>query len=104
MCAGGDIVTAREDVLTGDGTASAALWRDEYSLNALIAGYPRPYVATMDGFVLGGGVGISAHGSHRVLTERPRIGMPETRIGFLPNVGGTWLLGHAPGGLGTYMA
>ncbi len=104
LCAGGDIVSLHADARAGGGAAAAAFWSDEYRLNAAIARYPKPYVAVMDGIVLGGGVGISAHGSHRVVTERSRIGMPETGIGFLPDVGGTWLLSHAPGELGTHLA
>jgi enoyl-CoA hydratase len=103
LCAGGDIVSIYRDA-RGDGTATAAFWRDEYALNALIAAYPKPYVALMDGIVLGGGVGISAHGSERIVTERTRIGMPEVGIGFAPDVGGTWLLSRAPGELGTHVA
>lgn len=103
LCAGGDIVAIYRDAVEG-GTRSEDFWRDEYRLNALIASYPKPYVALMDGLVLGGGLGVSAHASHRVVTERTRMGMPETAIGFVPDVGGTWLLAHAPGELGTYVA
>lgn len=103
LCAGGDIVSIHRDAVTG-GRGTETFWFDEYHLNALIASYPKPYIALMDGIVLGGGVGVSAHGSHRVVTERTRIGMPETGIGFVPDVGGTWLLSRAPGELGTYMA
>ncbi|MFJ7299887.1 enoyl-CoA hydratase/isomerase family protein [Streptomyces sp. NPDC099088] len=104
LCAGGDIRVVHDDARDGDGTASAAFWRDEYHLNARIARYPKPYVAVMDGIVMGGGVGISAHGSVRIVTERSRIAMPETGIGFVPDVGGTYLLAHAPGELGTHLA
>ncbi|MFE2375266.1 enoyl-CoA hydratase/isomerase family protein [Streptomyces sp. NPDC059398] len=103
LCAGGDIRSIYEDARTG-GTASAAFWRDEYRLNARIARYPKPYVAVMDGIVMGGGVGVSAHGSVRIVTERSRIAMPETGIGFVPDVGGTHLLALAPGELGTHLA
>jgi enoyl-CoA hydratase len=103
LCAGGDIVAIYDDARTG-GTATEDFWRDEYHLNAFIASYPKPYVALMDGLVLGGGVGLSAHASHRVVTDRTRIGMPEVGIGFVPDVGGTWLLSHAPGELGTHLA
>ncbi|CAM3509528.1 enoyl-CoA hydratase/isomerase family protein [Nocardioides zeicaulis] len=103
LCAGGDIVAIYDDARTG-GTATENFWRDEYHLNAFIASYPKPYVALMDGLVLGGGVGLSAHASHRVVTDRTRIGMPEVGIGFLPDVGGTWLLSNAPGELGTKLA
>ena len=103
LCAGGDIRAIHEDARTG-GTASAGFWRDEYRLNALIARYPKPYVALMDGIVMGGGVGVSAHGSVRIVTERSKVAMPETGIGFVPDVGGTYLLTLAPGELGTHLA
>ena len=103
LCAGGDIVAIHRDALAG-GEETARFWADEYRLNAMIARYPKPYVAVMDGVVLGGGVGVSAHASHRVVTERTRLGMPETGIGFVPDVGGTHLLAKAPGELGTHVA
>ena len=86
------------------GDATAGFWADEYRLNLLISEYPKPYVAFMDGLVLGGGVGISAHGSVRIVTERTRMGMPETTIGFVPDVGGTLLLSRSPGESGTHAA
>ncbi|WP_425860545.1 enoyl-CoA hydratase/isomerase family protein [Arthrobacter sp. TWP1-1] len=101
LCAGGDIVSIYHDARTG-GNSSEQFWRDEYHLNARIHRYPKPIVTLMDGVVLGGGVGISAHASHRIVTERSRIGMPETGIGFVPDVGGTYLLAQAPGELGTH--
>ncbi|MFJ5780204.1 enoyl-CoA hydratase/isomerase family protein [Streptomyces sp. NPDC093094] len=104
LCAGGDIRAIHDDARDGDGTASAAFWRDEYRLNARIARYAKPYVAVMDGIVMGGGVGVSAHGSVRIVTDRSRIAMPETAIGFVPDVGGTHLLARAPGELGTHLA
>ncbi|NKX55874.1 enoyl-CoA hydratase/isomerase family protein [Arthrobacter mobilis] len=103
LCAGGDIVAIYRDALA-QGEATARFWADEYRLNAMIARYPKPYVAVMDGVVLGGGVGVSAHASLRVVTERTKVGMPETGIGFVPDVGGTWLLSRAPGELGTHVA
>ncbi|MEE4492971.1 enoyl-CoA hydratase/isomerase family protein [Streptomyces sp. BE230] len=103
LCAGGDIRSIRDDALAG-GRTSLDFWRDEYRLNARIARFPKPYVALMDGIVMGGGVGVSAHGSLRIVTERSRIAMPETGIGFVPDVGGTYLLGAAPGELGTHLA
>lgn len=103
LCAGGDIRAIHDDAKAGGG-ASAAFWRDEYRLNARIARYPKPYVALMDGIVMGGGVGVSAHGSVRVVTERSRVAMPETGIGFVPDVGGTHLLARAPGLVGTHLA
>ncbi|MCU1549971.1 MAG: 3-hydroxyisobutyryl-CoA hydrolase [Glaciihabitans sp.] len=102
LCAGGDIVALYRQVLAG-GEDAALFWAHEYALNAQIARYPKPYVALMDGTVFGGGVGVSAHGSVRVVTERTKIGMPEVGIGFVPDVGGTWLLSRAPGELGTHV-
>jgi len=102
LCAGGDIVAVHREILAG-GSANADLWRAEYELNAMIHRYPKHYVAIQDGLVLGGGIGISAHGSIRVVTETSQLGMPETAIGFVPDVGGTWLLGRAPGELGTHL-
>ncbi|MFF5979247.1 enoyl-CoA hydratase/isomerase family protein [Streptomyces olindensis] len=104
LCAGGDIRAIHDDARDGDGSASRAFWRDEYRLNARIARYPKPYLAVMDGIVMGGGVGVSAHGSVRVVTERSRVAMPETGIGFVPDVGGTHLLARAPGECGTHLA
>lgn len=103
LCAGGDIVAIYRDILQG-GNGTAGFWQTEYRVNSLIARYPKPYVALMDGLVLGGGVGISAHGNVRVVTERTRMGMPETTIGFAPDVGGTFLLSRAPGQTGTHAA
>ncbi|MFI6638093.1 enoyl-CoA hydratase/isomerase family protein [Streptomyces sp. NPDC050504] len=103
LCAGGDIRAIHDDARAG-GTASAAFWRDEYRLNARVARYPKPYVAVMDGIVMGGGVGVSAHGGVRIVTERSKVAMPETGIGFVPDVGGTHLLSRAPGELGTHLA
>jgi enoyl-CoA hydratase len=103
LCAGGDLQGMYRDAR--DGTlGSVDFWRQEYDLDHTIATYAKPVVALMDGIVLGGGVGISAHASHRVVTERTSIGMPETRIGFVPDVGGPWLLSRAPGELGTHLA
>ncbi|MEU5420955.1 enoyl-CoA hydratase/isomerase family protein [Streptomyces sp. NPDC001407] len=105
LCAGGDIRFIHDDARAGGGAmATRAFWRDEYRLNARIAAFPKPYVALMDGLVMGGGVGVSAHGGVRVVTERSAIAMPETGIGFAPDVGGTFLLSRAPGELGTHLA
>lgn len=101
LCAGGDIVSLYR-AIRGDVQYAATFWAHEYALNLAIAEYPKPYVAIMDGVVLGGGVGVSAHGSVRVVTERTRVGMPEVGIGFVPDVGGTYLLSRAPGELGTH--
>ncbi|HWO66896.1 MAG TPA: 3-hydroxyisobutyryl-CoA hydrolase, partial [Umezawaea sp.] len=103
LCAGGDIRGFHADASTGT-TASLDFWRDEYALDAHIARYAKPYVAIMDGIVMGGGVGVSAHGGVRVVTERTRLAMPEVGIGLVPDVGGTFLLSRAPGELGTHLA
>jgi enoyl-CoA hydratase len=102
LCAGGDIVAIYTAVRSGRDDA-LRFWADEYELDAAIARYPKPFVALMDGLVLGGGIGLSAHGGIRVVTERTRIGMPEVSIGFFPDVGGTYLLSHAPGKVGTHL-
>jgi enoyl-CoA hydratase len=101
LCAGGDIRALYESSQV-NGDLGKILWREEYVLNARIAGLPKPYVAFMDGIVMGGGVGLSAHGAHRVVTERTKLAMPEVSLGFFPDVGGTWLLSHSPGEIGTY--
>jgi enoyl-CoA hydratase len=101
LCAGGDIRTLYESSKVG-GDLGKILWREEYLLNARIAKFPKPYVAFMDGIVMGGGVGLSAHGRHRVVTDRTRLAMPEVGLGFFPDVGGTWLLARSPGEIGTY--
>lgn len=101
LCAGGDIRALWESAQVA-GDLGKVLWREEYILNARIAKLAKPYVAFMDGIVMGGGVGLSAHGAHRVVTERTRLSMPEVGLGFFPDVGGTWLLSHAPGETGTY--
>jgi enoyl-CoA hydratase len=101
LCAGGDIRSLYESARAA-GDLGKIFWREEYLLNARIAAFPKPYVAFMDGIVMGGGVGISAHGSHRVVTDRTRIGMPEVGVGFFPDVGGSWLLSRALGEFGTY--
>jgi enoyl-CoA hydratase len=101
LCAGGDIRALYESSKVR-GDLGKILWREEYILNARIAKFPKPYVAFMDGIVMGGGVGLSAHSSHRVVTERTKLAMPEVGLGFFPDVGGTWLLSHAPGEIGTY--
>ena len=101
LCAGGDIRALFESSKV-NGDLGKILWREEYILNARIAKFPKPYVAFMDGIVMGGGVGLSAHGSHRVVTERTKLAMPEVGLGFFPDVGGTWLLSRSPGEVGTY--
>jgi enoyl-CoA hydratase len=104
LCAGGDIVALYRDAKEGDGRASGEFWADEYRMNARLASYPKPVVAIQDGIVLGGGIGISAHCSHRIVTERSKLGLPEVGIGFVPDVGATWLLSRSPGETGTAVA
>jgi enoyl-CoA hydratase len=101
LCAGGDIRALYESSQV-KGDLGKILWREEYILNARIAKFPKPYVSFMDGIVMGGGVGLSAHSSHRVVTERTKLAMPEVGLGFFPDVGGTWLLSRSPGEIGTY--
>jgi enoyl-CoA hydratase len=103
LCAGGDVIAIYHSA-RGDGSEARSFWHDEYVLNAYIAEYPKPYVAIMDGIVMGGGVGVSAHGSVRVVTDTTKMGMPEVGIGFVPDVGGTFLLSRAPGRLGVHAA
>ena len=103
FCAGGDVRGLREHILTGDPEHAAGFFRAEYALNALIAEHPRPIVAFADGVTMGGGIGLAGHARLRVVTERSRLAMPETRIGLTPDVGGSWLLAHAPGRLGEYL-
>src|SRR5690242_6232892 len=112
FCAGGDIralyEAAKNNAKTKPVKATDALpvrfWATEYKLNVLIARYAKPVVAVMDGLVMGGGVGLSAHAAHRVVTERSAVAMPEVGIGFFPDVGAAFLLARAPGDLGTYLA
>ena len=102
LCAGGDIRGLYESS-TAKGDLGKVFWRQEYTLNARIAKYPKPYAAFMDGLVMGGGIGLSAHGRYRIVTERTKLAMPEVGIGIFPDVGGTWLFSRAPGELGTYL-
>ena len=102
LCAGGDVLSLYASRSEGSGLART-FWREEYRLNALIHRYPKPFVAFQDGIVMGGGIGLSSHAQHRIVTERAMLAMPETGIGLIPDVGGTWLLAHAPGALGVYL-
>ena len=102
FCAGGDVVAmhaARADAATWE-----SFFRDEYRMNQTIARYPDPYVAILDGIVMGGGVGLSIHGRYRVATERTLFAMPETAIGMIPDVGATHALPRLPGEIGTWLA
>ena len=102
FCAGGDVRALYADWQAG-GDARFGFYRDEYRLNAFIKRYPKPYVALVDGIVMGGGVGVSIHGSHRVATERTVFAMPETGIGLFPDVGGTYFLPRLPGQIGLFL-
>lgn len=103
FCAGGDVQRLYETGCEGDFAFGRRFWADEYRLNAKIAEYPKPVVALMQGFVMGGGVGIACHGSHRIVCDSTRIAMPECSIGLVPDVGGSLLLARAPGRLGEYL-
>jgi enoyl-CoA hydratase len=102
LCAGGDVRWLYDQRAIGTAEANA-FWHDEYRLNARIARYVKPFVALMDGIVMGGGIGLSAHARHRIVTNRSSLAMPETTIGLVPDVGGTWLLSRAQGRLGVYL-
>lgn len=102
LCAGGDVVAVRAEVL--DGQDGQTFFDVEYDMNARIAHFPKPIVAFQDGFVLGGGVGVSSHCRVRLATERTKVGMPETIIGFFPDVGAMQLLTRSPGEIGTHLA
>ncbi|CAM3131359.1 enoyl-CoA hydratase/isomerase family protein [Paracoccus nototheniae] len=104
FCAGGDIAAVYHAGRAGDHGVGRDFFRDEYRMNAAIADFPKPVVALMQGFVMGGGVGVGGHASHRVVGDTTRIAMPESGIGLIPDVGGTWLLGRAPGRIGEYLA
>lgn len=104
FCAGGDIKVIRQAVVAGDHRSGPEYFAAEYELNALIAEYPKPYVAVIDAPAFGGGLGISVHGSVRVVTENAVLAMPETAIGFVPDVGASYFLSRLPGFVGKYLA
>jgi enoyl-CoA hydratase len=101
--AGGDIEEVYSRAKAGNVAFGKGFWADEYRLNVKIARYPKPYVALCQGYTMGGGVGVSLHGGHRVVCESSRVAMPECAIGLVPDVGGTDLLADAPGRLGEYL-
>ncbi|MDN3920511.1 enoyl-CoA hydratase/isomerase family protein [Roseateles violae] len=103
FCAGGDIRFFHRAALAGDESLEA-FFTEEYALNHLIHHYPKPYIALMDGIVMGGGMGISQGAKLRVLTEHSKLAMPETNIGLFPDVGGGWFLGQCPGHVGEWLA
>ena len=102
--AGGDIRALYDLGQAGRHGEALQFWRDEYPLNVAIKNFRKPYVALIDGLVMGGGVGVSVHGSHRVAGDRFQFAMPEVGIGFFPDVGATWFLPRMPGETGTYCA
>lgn len=104
FCAGGDVAALYHAGKRGDHHVSQAFFRDEYPMNAEIADYPKPVVAFMHGYTMGGGIGLGGHASHRIVGNTTRMAMPESIIGLIPDVGGTWLLGRAPGRIGEYLA
>ncbi len=103
FCAGGDVTDLYESGKAGDFAFGRKFWADEYRLNAMIANYPKPYVAFLQGYTMGGGVGIGCHGFFRIVCEISQIAMPECSIGLVPDVGGSFLLANAPGRLGEYL-
>ncbi|TMM54338.1 3-hydroxyisobutyrate dehydrogenase [Sulfitobacter sabulilitoris] len=103
FCSGGDIAELYATGTKGDYDYGRRFWADEYRLNAKIFDYPKPVVSFLQGFVMGGGVGIGCHGSHRIVGESSQIAMPECGIGLIPDVGGTLMLALAPGRLGEYL-
>jgi enoyl-CoA hydratase len=104
FCAGGDIRAIRAHALAGEHAQVATFFREEYALNALIAEYPKPYIALIDGICMGGGIGVSVHGQIRVTTEAGMFAMPETAIAMFPDVGASFFLPRLPGALGMYLA
>lgn len=103
FCAGGDIAELYARGTAGDHAFGQGFWRDEYRMNDRIAAYPKPVVSLMQGFTMGGGVGLGCHASHRIVGETSQIAMPECGIGLVPDVGGTHLLARAPGRLGLWL-
>jgi enoyl-CoA hydratase len=103
FCAGGDIAEMYDTGTKGDYAYGRRFWADEYRMNARIASYPKPVVSLLQGFTMGGGVGVGCHGSQRIVGETSQIAMPECGIGLVPDVGGSFLLALAPGRLGEYL-
>ena len=103
FCAGGDIAELYETGTKGDFAYGQKFWADEYRLNNKLRTFPKPVVSFMQGFTMGGGVGIGCHGSHRIVCESSQIAMPECGIGLVPDVGGSYILAMAPGCVGAYL-
>lgn len=102
FCAGGDIRKLYDEGRIG-GDYPFAFYGDEYRLNAAVFHFPKPYIAILNGIVMGGGVGVSAHGSHRIVSDNVMFAMPETGIGLFPDVGGSYFLPRCPGEIGLYL-
>jgi enoyl-CoA hydratase/carnithine racemase len=103
FCAGGDIQEMYDTGTAGDFGYGRRFWADEYRMNAMIAEYPKPVVALLQGYTMGGGVGLGCHAGTRIVCETSHIAMPEVAIGLVPDVGGTYLLARAPGRIGEYL-
>jgi len=103
FCAGGDITEMYNTGKNGDFDYGRKFWRDEYRMNAKMFEFPKPVVSLMQGFTMGGGVGVGCHASHRVVCDSSQIAMPEVGIGLIPDVGGSLILARAPGRLGEYL-
>lgn len=103
FCAGGDIRTLYDQHRAGDASAIETFFAEEYALDMSIHAFAKPFIALMDGFVLGGGMGLAQGASLRIVTERAKLGMPETAIGYFPDVGGSYFLPRLPGKMGLYL-
>lgn len=104
FCAGGDLVLVRDAIRADRPELARALWRAEYELDGAIARFPKPIVSVLDGVVMGGGVGLACHASHRLATERAVVAMPEVGVGLHPDAGVAFLLARMPGEVGTHLA
>ena len=104
FCAGGDLMEMHESGRRGDLDYGRRFWADEYRMNARLFRFPKPAVSFLQGYTMGGGVGVGCHASHRIVGDSSRIAMPECSIGLVPDVGGSLLLARAPGRLGEYLA
>ncbi len=103
FCAGGDIADIYQALVDGNPDIPRQFWREEYALNAALFNFPKPVAAFLQGYTMGGGVGIGCHASHRIVCETSKIAMPECSIGLVPDVGGSLILARAPGRLGEYL-
>lgn len=104
FCAGGDVAAVYRAAVAGDVTGARGFFQTEYRMNARLFHFPKPVVALMQGYVMGGGVGLGGHGSHRIFAPDSVIAMPETAIGMVPDVGASLILARAPGWIGEYLA